>query len=125
MKKRNGVGMKDPTAKAEYVRWIKEETIAGLKRAGKNTESIRTAVFLYLNRAYEAGLAPDEITDLFGVIPDSILAKAKLDQNVEQQALIEFEILDPNIEGTWENRDCPYFSYFSPIFLYFFYFILH
>ena len=89
----------DPATRKAFVDWLVSETVSSLQRA----EDVRAAVFLYLNRAYEAHLASDYILDLFGVGPGSILSQAKLSPEKEAEATQAFEALDPVAEGTWSQ----------------------
>ncbi len=86
-----------------FIDWLVAETVSGFKRSQNDPESIKGLVFLYLNRAYEAGLPAEEITDILGVIPNSILNQANLPKPVEQLVLQAFEQVDPVVEKTYES----------------------
>jgi hypothetical protein len=59
---------KQPTGSAadEFRTWIEHETIDTLRRSYGNAEATKTAIFLFVNRAYEAHMPDPEIAELFG-----------------------------------------------------------
>jgi len=79
---------------------LASETASALSRAAGtgDADALRGAVFLYLNRAYEAKLDPDLICDLFGVSQNNILSQAKLSKGDEAAALDAYAQLDPILE---------------------------
>src|SRR4051794_15823045 len=85
---------RSPEKKAAFVAWLSDETVSGLARAAGNSEALKAVVFLYLNRAYEAGLPADEITDMLGIGPKSAMSRASLSQKDEQSVLAAFDELD-------------------------------
>ena len=91
----------DPVAKQAFIEWLSGETVSGLQRGPDDRESFRGVVFLYLNRAYEAHLDPDLITDLFGVSPGNVLSRAGMSKAAEAMALEAFAELDAMVEQTW------------------------
>lgn len=50
----------------QFLAWLKRETIDSLKRSRSNPETLKGAVFLFVNRAYEAQMEDDQIGALFG-----------------------------------------------------------
>ena len=79
------------------------ETVACLQRGAGNSESLRAAVFLFLNRAYEAGMDPDAICDSLGVMPDSVLKRAGLSPEDEAAILEAYALLDPILEQQYRG----------------------
>jgi hypothetical protein len=81
------------------------ETAATLQRSAGDPECIRAAVFLFLNRAYEAGIEPNVICDLLGVSPDNVLQRAQLARADEAAVLAAYEILDPMLSQQYTKPD--------------------
>jgi hypothetical protein len=46
--------------------WLENETIEDLRRCHGDAEGLKTMIFLYVNRAYEAHMPDEEIGKLFG-----------------------------------------------------------
>jgi hypothetical protein len=90
---------KSAAGKETFITWLLNETVSALQRAAGKPEALKAAVFLYLNRAYEAGLSADEITDLFGVQPGNALTCANLGKQDEELVLVAFESMDGLIEA--------------------------
>jgi hypothetical protein len=90
-----------PERKSAFVAWLLEETTSSLRRAAADAEALKTAVFLYLNRAYEAGLPADEITDLLGVGPQSALSRASLSKKDEEAVFAAFDLFDELTEKVY------------------------
>jgi hypothetical protein len=74
------------------------QTSADLQRNAGSTDGLRAAVFLFLNRAYEAALEPDLICDLLGVAPDNILNRAGLSKLDEAAVMDAYATLNPILE---------------------------
>ena len=53
-------------AAERFLNWLEQETIDMLRRTADDAEGTKTAVFLYVNRAYEAHLPEQEMARLFG-----------------------------------------------------------
>jgi len=87
-----------PERRSAFVSWLSDETTTSLRSAAGDAEALKAAVFLYLNRGYEAGLPPDEITDLLGVGPGSAMSRASLSKEDEEAVLAAFDVLDGLIE---------------------------
>lgn len=79
------------------------ETSAALQRSAGIPDSVRGAVFLFLNRAYEAGLEPDLICNLLGVSQDNVLNRAKLSEIDEAAVMDAYEIFDPILEQQYRE----------------------
>ncbi|HEY6166875.1 MAG TPA: hypothetical protein VI454_02460 [Verrucomicrobiae bacterium] len=88
-----------PEKKTAFTAWLLEETISTLRRSAGDPEGLKTAVFLYFNRAYEAGIPPDEVTDLLGVGPASAMSPASLSKKDKECVLAAFEVLNGLIEA--------------------------
>jgi hypothetical protein len=67
-----------PDAKRAFVAWLVDGTTSSLRKVAGDVEALKAAVFLYLNRAYEAGLHAEEITDLLGIGPQNVMSRASL-----------------------------------------------
>jgi hypothetical protein len=93
---------RDPGKRKAFIKWLVAEAASGLRRAKGDAESLRAVVFLYLNRAYEAGLEPDEICDLLGATRGNVLNKSRLSRKDEQEVLDAYEVLDPIVEATYQ-----------------------
>jgi hypothetical protein len=93
----NAIGI-HPLNREAFVETLLSETSSALKRAADDPEAIRGVVFLYLNRAYEAGLEPDLICDLLGVSKDCLLKRAKLSKQNEAAVIGAYEVLDRILE---------------------------
>jgi len=88
-----------PEKRNAFVAWLVGETALTLTRSAGNPEGLKAAVFLYLNRAYEARLPADEITDLLGIGPASAMSHASLSKKDEESVLAAFDELDELIEA--------------------------
>ena len=86
----------------EFVEWLANETAQDLRKSVGQPERIKTAVFVYLHRGYEAHLDPDFIVDLLGVGPKSILNAAGYIGADEETVLDHFEILDPIVSKVYD-----------------------
>ena len=49
-----------------FLDWLESETAAALRNDRGNAEAVKSSVFLYVNRAYEAGLPDATIGRIFG-----------------------------------------------------------
>ena len=88
-----------PEKKEAFTAWLVAETASMLRRAAGDSEALKAAVFLYLNRAYEAGLQPNEVTDLLGIGPKSAMSLAALVKKDEESVLAAFDALDALAEA--------------------------
>ncbi len=50
-----------------FISWLREETVSALKSDHGDLESLKTTLFLYANRAYEAKLAEEQIYTLLAI----------------------------------------------------------
>jgi enoyl-CoA hydratase/carnithine racemase len=78
-----------------FIETLLSETADALKRVADTQDSIRAVVFLYLNRAYEAGLDPDTICDLLGASEGCVLQRAGLSKQNEAAVMDAYSVLDP------------------------------
>lgn len=71
-----------------FLSWLESETTAALARDHGNLETVRSSVFLFVNRAYEAGLPDALIGRMFG----GCLAKAGFSEQDQDPVfdLLEF-----------------------------------
>ena len=88
-----------------FVATLLSETSAALQRSAGDAAALRGVVFLYLNRAYEAGLKPDRICDLLGISQNSILSRAKLSKQDEAAVMDAYEALDSILEQQYKSVD--------------------
>lgn len=77
-------------AKQAFGDWLLQETTQHLASSAGNTEGLKTAIFLALGRAYEAGLTPEETGD---AVCASVKA-ANLGDSDFEFALQQYELLD-------------------------------
>ena len=90
--------------KLAFVEWLFETTVRDLRRSSGDQAMIRAALFLFLNRAYEAHLDPDEIVELLGIANPNILSAAGYTGADEAAAMREYGILDPVISQVYESK---------------------
>jgi hypothetical protein len=83
----------------EFVEWLQKETISILSRSKGDTDSIRSAIFLFVNRAMEAHLPDDIIGEVLGV---SII-RGGLNQAEEELALDEADALFNALENMYRK----------------------
>jgi hypothetical protein len=88
-----------PGKKEAFIAWLIDETASGLRRASGDCDALKAVVFLYLNRAYQARLSADEITDVLGVGSTSAMSRAALTKEDDEVVLQAFETLDPLVEA--------------------------
>ena len=50
----------------QFLTWLERETIEAFQRTRGDEEGTKAAIFLYVNRAYEAHLPEEQIAGLFG-----------------------------------------------------------
>ena len=48
-----------------FLSWLEEETVSYLRRCRGDAEALKSGIFLYVNRAYEAHMADNQIWALF------------------------------------------------------------
>ena len=85
---------------SEFKNWLISETVSGLKKSSGKPEEIKSCIFLFLNRAYEAHLDPDEIVNMLGAATPSIMDLAEYKGADEEAVLSSYELLDPTISQT-------------------------
>jgi hypothetical protein len=94
-RQRNGI----PALPREpHIEHLVTEAAKGLSSVGDSLDGVKGRVFLFLNRAYEAGLSPDEVCNLFGEAEDSVLNRAKLPPQLEEAAIEAYGVLDAVLE---------------------------
>ena len=81
-----------------FIETLLSETASALQRSAGNVESLRSVVFLFLNRAYEHGLEPDQICSFLGVSQDNVLKRAQLSKQDEAAIMDAYETLDAILE---------------------------
>jgi hypothetical protein len=86
--------------KAEFFAWLTHETISVLQRSRGDSESLKTAAFLFMNRAHEAGLATGEIAEIAGMS----VARAGLQGNDEEVFFDWIDRFDPIAAATRANN---------------------
>ena len=67
-----------------FLSWLESDTANALKAGHGNVDAVRSSIFLYVNRAYEAGMPDDLVGQLFG----ESIARAGYTEE-EQEAVIE------------------------------------
>ncbi len=72
------------------------ESAIELRKAQGDAFQIRTAVAEYLRRAYASELAPADVRDLLGIVPDCVLDRAGLPLSDEDVAVEAYSVLDDN-----------------------------
>ncbi len=87
--------------KGDFLAWLFDTTVADLRRSRSEPERIRSAIFLYLHRAYEARIDPEEVVELLGVSDPSILSSAGYTGQAEELAMHFYEELDPTVADTY------------------------
>ncbi len=65
-----------------------------LRKAQGNAARIRAAVADYLRRAYASQLAPADVRDLLGIVPDCVLDRAGLPLSDEDAVVAAYSVLD-------------------------------
>ena len=50
-----------------FCSWLEQETIDSLRRSHGDAEGTKAAIFLFVNRAYEAHMPESKIGEMFGV----------------------------------------------------------
>jgi hypothetical protein len=82
---------------------LASETVEAFQRAAGDAEALKGVLFLYLNRAYEAGLEPDTICDLLGVLDNNILERAGLSPADETVILDAYRVIDPILARQYKS----------------------
>lgn len=80
-----------PEKKEAFVSWLTDETASTFRRSGGDAESLKTFVFLAVNRAHEAGLTSQETARIVGVS----VARAAIGPEEEEHVYHWLEALDP------------------------------
>jgi hypothetical protein len=88
-----------------FLEMLLSETSAAMQRSAGDSEALRGVVFLFLNRAYEAGLEPDLICNLLGASEDNVLNRAGLSKKDEAAVMDAYEILDPLLEQRYKRGE--------------------
>ncbi len=92
---------RDNEKHSEFKNWLIKETVSGLKNSRGKPEEIKSCIFLFLNRAYEAHLDPDEIVNMLGTEKPNIMDLAEYKGADEEAVLSSYELLDPTISQTY------------------------
>jgi len=92
----------DPQKRDAFIEWLVTEAASGLQQSAGIPEALRAVVFLYLHRAYEAGLGADLVCDLLGITQHSVLVRANLSETDQLTVLDAFEVLDPIIAAAYQ-----------------------
>ncbi len=90
---------KSPEKKEAFVAWLTGETVSILQRAGEDPEKLKSATFLFMNRARESGIAELEIAEIIGVS----IARAGLRKEDEEVVLDYVEAFDSLATATHSN----------------------
>jgi hypothetical protein len=53
-------------AAEQFCSWLEQETTASLRHSYGDAEATKSAIFLYVNRAYEAHMPGEQIGKMFG-----------------------------------------------------------
>ncbi len=85
------------SGKPDTVETLVQSTANSLAEARGHREQLKSGLFLYLHRAYELGLDPDEVVDVLGVKQPNIMDLAGLDEHDVHFLLEQYETLDPVI----------------------------
>ena len=64
--KHNYKNSTDENAGEQFRRWLETETVADLTRSYGDGEATKTAIFLFVNRAFESQMPESQIGGLFG-----------------------------------------------------------
>ncbi|MBX9791061.1 MAG: hypothetical protein K2Y37_19250 [Pirellulales bacterium] len=72
----------------QFMTWLEHATVESLRRAMSNPEALKGAVFLFVNRAYEAHMEDSQIGGLFGKA--FVRAGGKRDDEEAAFDLLEF-----------------------------------
>ncbi len=90
----------EPTGDAanRFCYWLEQETIDSLRRTHGNNEATKSAVFLFVNRAYEARMSAAMIGEMFG----TCIVRAghsEHDEELDFRLLEEFGQLAAKVHG--------------------------
>jgi len=77
--------------KEAFIGWLTIQTVSSLQRAAGNSEGLKAATFLFVNRGREAGLELSEIAEVLGIG----IARSGLTKKDEDIVLDWAEALDP------------------------------
>ncbi len=91
------------TATSSEVKNLMGTTCESLRNCS-NTEEIRASVFLYLHRAYESGMTPDDVVNLLGINQPNILDMSGLSAMTIDTVLKLYEELDPLISAIYGHE---------------------
>ena len=93
-------------AAERFCYWLEQETIDLLHRSHGDSEATRSAIFLFVNRAYEAHMPDAQIGEMFG----RCIVRAGLRKQDEAPAfawLEEFGQIAAKVHGTGETDAAP------------------
>jgi hypothetical protein len=107
----DAIGMKyddrseaDPIRREQFIAWLVETTVNDFVRCRSNRDRLRTAVFLFLNRAYEAHLDPYFVVELLGIRSGNVITSAGLDETDEAVVMECYERLDATTLNVYEEE---------------------
>ncbi|HTU93748.1 MAG TPA: hypothetical protein VMF69_26950 [Gemmataceae bacterium] len=86
-----------------FCSWLEQETIESLRRSYGNGEATKSAIFLFVNRAYEAHMPEEQIGELFG----RCIVRAAFQEADEEPAFSWLEFfgqLAAKVYGTSEEQ---------------------
>ena len=81
----------DSDKASQFLEWLQSQTAAALSRDHGNIDAVASTVFLFVNRAYEAGLPDKLVGRMFG----TCIARAGYSEE-EQDAV--FDLLESQAE---------------------------
>ena len=94
----------DPIRREQFIAWLVETTVNDFVRCRSNRDRLRTAVFLFLNRAYEAHLDPYFVVELLGIRSGNVITSAGLDETDEAVVMECYERLDATTLNVYEEE---------------------
>jgi hypothetical protein len=94
----------DPARREQFVAWLAETTVNDFVRCRGNRDQLRTAVFLFLNRAYEAHLDPDLVVDLLGIRSGNVIDAAGLNKTDQEVVMECYELLDATTFNVYDSE---------------------
>jgi len=100
-----------PEKKEAFLAWFTSETISTFVRSRGDPEGLKTAAFLFVNRAREAGIPEADIAKVLGIS----VARASLSSQDEGVVLDRADALDPLAEAVFSraSRRKPWWRFWS------------